>query len=166
MSVDVQLSFRPATAEDLSIITTVENACYPKPWPLASFQEELSKPFSHFLVLTDDETDSQIFGYLVFWVMFDEIHLLNITVPFDHRGMGLGRRMLQHVVSVGIQKNCRRIFLEVRKSNAGAIALYQKQGFFVDHIKKAFYEDGEDAYFMVLYLNRKNEFETNSKLIH
>lgn len=153
-----QLSFRPATEEDLVKILEIEKKSYPLPWTEAQFKEELSKPFSHFLVLTDDETDTEIAGYIVYWMLFEEVHILNVTVNLEWRGLGLGQRLIRNAVSDALKKDLKRLFLEVRKSNTAAVALYQKIGFFVDHVKKGFYADGEDAYFMVLFLQQKNTF--------
>ena len=154
----MNFSFRPAVKEDLEEILKIEVKSYPLPWTYDQFKEEFEKPYSHFLVLTDDETDSVIAGYIVFWQMFEEAHILNVTVNLDWRGLGYAKKMILLVIDSGLKKEAKRIILEVRKSNAAAVALYQKQGFFIDHIKKGFYSDGEDAYFMIHYLEEKGDF--------
>jgi len=151
-------SFRPATEDDLPAILKIERQCYKIPWTEEAFRQELTKPFSSFLVVTDDATDSIIMGYIVFWPLFDESHILNVTVNPEWRGLGLAQRLVRHVISASLKKEMKRVFLEVRKSNTAAIALYQKLSFYIDHVKKSFYEDGEDAYFMVLYLDKPNKF--------
>lgn len=153
-----KFSLRPAAEEDLPAILKIEGQSYPLPWTEEAFRLELQKPFASFLVLTDDETDSKIAGYVVYWALFDETHVLNLAVNPDWRGLGFGQRLMRQVINESLRKELKRVFLEVRKSNEGAVTLYQKLGFFIDHVKKKFYEDGEDAYFMVLYLNRQNQF--------
>lgn len=154
-------SIRPATEEDLPSILAIERKSYvapATPWTEQAFREELTKPFSNFLVLTDDATDSIIPGYIIYWTMFDECHILNVAIDPEWRGVGFATKLVRMAINVALKKNLKRVFLEVRKSNEGAFALYQKLGFFVDHIKKNFYENGEDAYFMVLYLDKANQF--------
>lgn len=151
-------SIRPAAEEDLSKIIELEKKCYPFPWTLEAFRMEFTKPFSNFLVLTDDETDSVIAGYIVYWLMFDECHILNVATDPEWRGLGFAEKLIRQAINSALRKDAKKVFLEVRKSNAGAIALYQKLGFFIDHIKKNFYEDGEDGYFMLLYLDKANKF--------
>lgn len=151
-------SLRPAVKEDLEEILNIEEKAYPRPWTYDQFKEEFEKPYCSFLALTDDETDNIIAGYIVFWQIFDEVHILNVTVALDWRGLGFGKRLIRHAIDEGLRKDSKRVILEVRKSNDAAVTLYQKLGFYIDHIKKSFYSDGEDAYFMVLYLQQKSDF--------
>lgn len=154
-----KLSMRPATEDDLPQILKIENLCYPSPcvaWTAESMVGEIQKPFSHFLLLTDDETDSVVAGYIVYWMLFDECHILNVAIDPQWRGLGLATLLVRNAINAALKKELQRVFLEVRKSNTGAVALYQKLGFFIDHIKPAFYENGEDGYFMVLFLQKPN----------
>ena len=156
-----KLSLRPATEDDLTAVLDIERRCYPAPcvaWTEEAFRGEIQKPFCHFLVLTDDETDSILVGYVVYWLLFDECHILNVAIHPDWRGQALGTLLVRNAINAAVKKEVKRVFLEVRKSNTGAISLYQKLGFFIDHIKTAFYENGDDCYFMVLYLEQSNKF--------
>lgn len=153
-----RFSIRPASEDDLPKILEIERKCYRTAWSEDAFRVELTKPFSRFLVFTDDETDEVVAGYIVYWMMFDECHVLNVAIDPEWRGLGLAETLMRQAINDAVRKDLQRVFLEVRKSNAAATGLYQKLGFFIDHIKKNFYEDGEDAYFMALYLNRSNKF--------
>lgn len=152
-------SLRPATTEDLDEVSRIEKAVYPivtvgttAPWSEGQFREELAKPYSQFLVLTDNETDIKIAGYLVSWILFDECQVLNIAVDLPYRGLGFAKLMLHKCVQIAVQKNLKRVTLEVRKSNLPAIQLYQKMQFVITHVRKGFYSNGEDAYHMTLLL--------------
>ena len=79
---------RPATADDLPALLAIEQHVHVAPWIAPHFEAELAKPYSHFLVLTDDETDSEIMGYVVYWVMFDAAQILNVAVALPDRGLG------------------------------------------------------------------------------
>lgn len=151
-------SLRPASEEDLVQILNIERQAYPLPWKNEAFVDELTKPFSKFLVYTDDETDEVITAYIIYWLMFDECHILNVTVGLEWRGLGIAQKLVRQAMQDAIKKDMKRVFLEVRKSNHAAITMYQKLGFFIDHVKKSFYADGEDAFFMVLFLNQSNQF--------
>lgn len=153
-----EFSIRPASQDDLPKVLEIERASYLLPWSEQAFLGELQKHFSRFLVLTDDETDSILPAYIVYWMLGDECHVLNIAVHYEWRGLGLASRLLRQAINEAVRQGFRRVFLEVRKSNKPAIDLYQRLGFFIDHIKRGFYENGEDAYFMVLYLTTTSSF--------
>ena len=144
---------RPAGQDDVSELVRIENRVHSSPWDEAHFSAELEKPYSRILVMTDDETDSVIAGYVVFWLMFDEAQILNIAVDLPYRGLGLARALIRQVVSQALKKDIRKLLLDVRKSNQAAIALYQSMRFSIAQVRKGFYSDGEDAYTMVLELD-------------
>jgi len=145
-------SLRPATTEDLESVLKLERQVHPMPWAEEHFRAELTKPYSHFLVLTDDETDTKVAGYVVCWVLFDECQIMNIAVDLPYRGLGFAKKMVQKAVLLASQKGVSRVTLEVRKSNLPAIQLYQRLQFVITQIRKKFYSDGEDAYHMRLSL--------------
>ena len=141
-------SLRPANPEDLDRIVELEEAFSVAPWSLGNFQEELQKSYSRFLVVTDDETDTQICGYIVYWFLEGQYWIHNLVVELQYRGKGLAKKMIRQVVNDAIKDQARRVGLEVRKSNHSAIQLYQGLGFTITSIRKKFYSDGEDAYQM------------------
>ncbi|OFZ78631.1 MAG: ribosomal-protein-alanine N-acetyltransferase, partial [Bdellovibrionales bacterium RIFOXYD1_FULL_44_7] len=118
------------------------------------FKAELEKPYSRFLVLTDDETDKQILGYIVFWLLFDECQVLTLAVDPESRGRGYAKLLIRQAIKEAVKKDVRKITLEVRKSNLPAINLYQQFGFVVSRVLKSFYSNGEDAYLMTLDLEQ------------
>jgi ribosomal-protein-alanine N-acetyltransferase len=145
-------SLRPATSEDLDLIAKIESQVHVAPWTREHFSSELLKPYSQFLVLTDDESDSIVAGYIVFWFMFEECQILNIVVDTPYRGLGFAKRMLRKAALLASQKGVKGVTLEVRKSNLPAIQLYQGLQFVITQIRKGFYSNGEDAYHMKLSL--------------
>lgn len=148
-------SLRPATPEDLPSLQAIESRVQAASWNEGHFEAELAKPYSHLLVLTDDETDSQIAGFICFWVLFEECQILDVAVDLPHRGLGYAKRMVRAAVTEAIRQKIRKVLLDVRKSNAAAIGLYQAMGFVITQVNKNFYSDGEDAYQMALYLNEE-----------
>jgi ribosomal-protein-alanine N-acetyltransferase len=145
-------SLRPATTDDLQAILEIEKRVHVAPWAEENFKFELSKPYSHFLVMTDDETDNHVAGYIIYWVLFDECQILNVVVDVPFRGTGMAKRMIRQAAQTALQKGIKKLSLEVRKSNAPAINLYQSLKFVITHVRRGFYSNGEDAYQMTLHL--------------
>lgn len=145
-------SLRPLAEGDLDSILAIEARCHVAPWTRQHFEAELAKPYSRMWVLTDDETDQQVYGYVVFWDMGESYEILNVVVDLPHRGIGLGRKIVQSVANEALRAGATRLILDVRKSNLPAVALYQRIGFTITQIRKGFYSNGEDAYHMTLAL--------------
>lgn len=146
-------SLRPATPDDLDAIVEIESRVHIAPWSKANFAEELEKPYSITWVLTDDETDSKILAYSVFWAIGDSLEILNIAVDLPFRGHGFAKLILQSAIREGLKRQATRLILDVRKSNLPAAGLYQRAGFAITQYRKSFYTNGEDAYHMVLELD-------------
>jgi ribosomal-protein-alanine N-acetyltransferase len=147
-----EVSVRPATADDLDPIVAIESRVHLAPWTKQNFESEWEKPYSITWVLTDDETDTQVFAYVTFWVMDDTVEILNIAVDLPHRGLGFAKLLLQQVIKEGVRRSAKRLILDVRKSNLPAVGLYQRAGFGITQYRKGFYSNGEDAYHMSLAL--------------
>jgi ribosomal-protein-alanine N-acetyltransferase len=145
----LDLEFGVANEDDLAEIVKIEQQSYPFPWSVDAFRNELLKPFSNVRVFRDDS--SRVFAYVVYWMLFDECHILNVTVAPALRGQSWGKHLVQSVLAQARLNQAKRAFLEVRVDNAAAIGLYQKLGFFIDHEKANFYDDGTSAYFMIIY---------------
>ncbi len=144
----IPVSIRPMVDDDLKQALQIEMQSYPQPWSLANFESELKNPITRALVLTDDETDSIVVGYIFYWVQAEGISLLNVAVDPKWRGFGFGMKLMQAMIKEAVQEDLPRIILEVRASNTGAIELYQSIGFIVTHERKRFYADGETALVM------------------
>jgi ribosomal-protein-alanine N-acetyltransferase len=155
---EAHFSLRPATSDDLATVIQIEQRVHIAPWTREHFQIELEKPYSLFFLLTDDETDQQIAGYLVSWVIDLECEVLNLAVDLPFRGLGLAKSMLSRLISFVSQKGVEEFRLYVRKSNVAAIQLYQGFHFDILRIHKNFYSNGEDAYHMVLSLKNTYQF--------
>lgn len=149
-SSEPSVSPRPLVDDDLKQVLLIEAQSYPEPWKLTHFQEELKKPYTHAFVLTDDETDSIIIGYIVYWIQAEGISLLNVAVDPKWRGFGFGKKLLLIMINEAVKEDISRIILEVRESNKNAIALYSEVGFKITHTRKNFYSDGENALVMEL----------------
>ena len=112
------------------------------------FVAEMERPYARIYVLTDDETDSLVLGYIVFWIQTEGASLLNVCVNPKWRSLGMGHKLMQVMINEVVREEIPRIVLEVRKSNERAIALYERIGFRTTHERKKFYQDGESALVM------------------
>jgi ribosomal-protein-alanine acetyltransferase len=151
----IKVSPRPATEEDLEKVAGIEKALIQPPWNLDAFRAEIGKKHSEFWVLTDDETDSKIFAYIVFSFPAEQAHIQTFAVNPEYSRQGHGKHMLRFVISYVMRNNGESIALEVRKSNKAAVQLYQDTGFIIIHTVKNSYPDGEDAYSMIYKTDRK-----------
>lgn len=92
--------------------------------------------------------DGSLVGHALGWMLAGEGELLRIAVHPEHRGNGLGHRLLAAFLDLPAAASAERVFLEVRASNAPARALYASLGFVVVGTRPRYYRDGADA---VLY---------------
>ncbi len=111
---------------DLPHVLAIEAASYAFPWSIGVFRDCLRAGYGCW-VLESDLGD--IFAYAVVSVAADEAHLLNVCVAPEVQGQGHGRRLVLRMLDAARWHRAERVFLEVRPSNPGAIALYESLGF-------------------------------------
>jgi [ribosomal protein S18]-alanine N-acetyltransferase len=144
----------PATIESMPDILQIEEACFSSPWTGKMLEAELGgNPFAHFLMATQvGEADSNsIVGYLCFWVVFEEIRLMNLAVIESMRRKGIARALVTQALEVGVTQTAMRAILELRASNHAAHALYRSLGFRDVTTRPAYYTNPiEDAWLMEL----------------
>lgn len=145
------VSLRPASEDDLAQVTSIEASSLESPWSEKSFRAELEKKYSHFWVLTDDDTDEIVFGYIVFALPVDQAHIQTMAVAKDYRKQGYAKKILKDMIAYALRQEATSVVLEVRKDNKAALALYQGLGFVVTHNME--YPDGTPGYSMVLRLD-------------
>lgn len=143
---------RPARAEDLDAIMVVEESAYESGWPRSVFERELVQEWSHVDLVCPSGSDEPV-AHIVYWIVHDELHLLNVAVHRSARRRGLGRAMIERLLKVCEAECLQYITLEVRVSNEAAIRLYQAHGFRRIGRRRRYYaNNGEDALVMALVL--------------
>jgi ribosomal-protein-alanine N-acetyltransferase len=144
------LAFDPMDPLDLAQVLAIERASFRRPWTLEGFRTELNREPA---VCRVARRGIMVLGYVIFWLIPPEIHVLNVAVRPDLRGRGLGRRLVDHMLEWGRTHQVEDVFLEVRPSNEPARELYEKVGFVTTGIRRGYYaEDNEDALVMTLRL--------------
>ncbi|MCO4761751.1 MAG: ribosomal protein S18-alanine N-acetyltransferase [Myxococcales bacterium] len=107
----------------------------------AEFDNHLSRPTGLF-------RKGELIAAFLGWLVVDELQIFQVATSANHRRQGLGRQLLTHVLRRARAGGATTATLEVRTSNAAAIALYVNLGFVIDGERKGFYPDGEDALLM------------------
>lgn len=142
----------PLRPVDLDQLMEIERMSFRTPWLRQVFLEELERDWAHVEVVRE-RGGSTVVGFINYWLVRDEIHLLNIAVHPDQRRRGLATQLLDHLIAFARKNRCRYVTLEVRRSNQAAIRLYRRFGFQSVGVRPRYYvEDGEDAIVMVLEL--------------
>lgn len=140
-------TLRPMTLNDLDPVVDIERRAHVAPWSPELLRQELDHAWATVLVCQTDA--GRVVGHVVFWLVHDEVHVLNVAADPDYQRRGIGRRLVQAAESMGLAKGAVLSTLEVRRSNAPAIALYQSQGYAQVGVRPRYYSDnGEDALVM------------------
>jgi len=150
---DAPFRFRPVVETDLPRIMEIEAAGFLHPWSAALLGAELGHAWSTLLAALGPGGDGgeRILGYVIFWLVHDEVQVLNVGTAPEARRRGVARALMDQAVEVGRRKGARRSTLEVRRSNAAAIALYRSLGYREVGMRPRYYaEENEDAIVMTL----------------
>lgn len=161
---EAELSFMPMQESDLDQVLAIEDISHIHPWSRGNFSDSLAAGHWAYCICSQlDQTQLKpgsfldpnvLWAYCILFPAVDELHLLNITVSPQLRKLGLGSRIMAAIEGVAAQQTMPRIILEVRPSNASALALYNKLGYERIGVRKNYYSatlgDGsrEDAIVM------------------
>jgi ribosomal-protein-alanine N-acetyltransferase len=138
------VEIRRLTYADLPQVVAIERRAFTTPWSLAMFVLELSKPSGVCLAAV---VETELAGYLV-CSRYDTVwHVMNVAVDPDRRRRGIATALIAALLErIGDDA---QVTLEVRRSNGGAIALYERFGFRSAGVRPRYYADnGEDAVIM------------------
>lgn len=127
--------WRPLGDDDLGYVSVLEGEIHAAPWTLGNFRDALLAGY-HTLV---GEREHRIVAFGVLMLAPGEAQILNLSVVPDNRRTGLGRAMLGRFLAAARERGAEQCFLEVRASNAPAIALYRNEGFVVVGRRDGYY---------------------------
>lgn len=144
----------PMTGDHLDEVAELERICFTTPWSRNMLVEELQNDCAAFLVALDDE--DHVAGYAGLLVVLDEGYITNVAVRPEYRRRGVAGKLLRVFLDFAKAHQLAFLTLEVRASNAPAMALYEGLGFRDVGRRKNYYEHPrEDAVIMT------KEFDTN-----
>lgn len=151
-----QYEIRPMKREDCKALYELEQQCFlgSSAWDYESILDILNYDTNYYFVCYDvGYEEKELVGYVGLMVAADEGSITNIAVCPSHRRRKIADGLLEEAMQTAREKKVSQIFLEVRKSNAPAIALYEKHGFSVVGCRKNYYDEPrEDANIMCILL--------------
>ncbi len=138
---------RRAGLTDVRSLSEIEKVSFPSPWSLWCFLAEYANSKSTILVAGPPPPDPwDTWGYVIYWVIADEMHILNLAVHPAQRRRGIARALLTAALTRSHEQGAAVVWLEVRPSNTAALALYHSFGFEEIGVRPGYYTDnGEDA---------------------
>lgn len=159
---------RPLSMKDCDAVAALETLCNPQPWSrdalkpyvqdstAAEADKAGKKPGAGAkLVALVGEHEGQVSGYVLGSCVADEAEILILGVHPDARRQGTARALLTALLSRLRAAGATSVFLEVRRGNKPAIALYKVLGFGEAGVRKGYYADtGEDALLLHVFLRR------------
>lgn len=132
---------------DIEEVSVLERECLKSPWNEEQLHYELTEnPVANLLVL---EKEGGIAGYIDFFITFDSASIARVAIAPKERRKGYAKALLLEMEKICRENKVEFITLEVRESNEAARKMYEDNGFQYIVKKKAYYDDGEDAEYMV-----------------
>ena len=133
----------PMNEGHVAPIAELEKICFSDPWSENSIATELNSRLSHWLVAVEN---GEVLGYIGSQSVLGESDMMNVAVHPDHRRRGIAEMLVNALAHDLKARNNVCLTLEVRASNAPAIALYEKLGFAQVGLRKNYYRNPkEDA---------------------
>lgn len=129
--------FRKGIEKDIAYIAGLEAKTFTDAWTEKSVQETFEQAQAFVTVAEDD---GRFAGYCIIYYVMDEAEIARIAVSESARRQGIGKGLLDYTCECCREKKIERLLLDVRESNEGAIAFYEKYGFQTDGIRKDFYD--------------------------
>ena len=141
-----EVKFRLMKQSDADQIAAIEMQIFPTPWTREDFWKNAVNENAAYVV---GELDGRIAAYAGAWIAFGEAEVMNVAVVSEHRSRGIGTKLFARLIEECKARGASAITLEVRASNAAAIALYEKFGLRSVGRRPHYYVDNdEDALIM------------------
>jgi ribosomal-protein-alanine N-acetyltransferase len=151
------------TPDQIEDVLRIEESSFTNPWTRDMYIAELANRGVSFCFLAKADNGTTV-GFCSFWRVLDELHINNLAVTPERRRHGVATALLTHVLREGGRLGAQRATLEVRRSNEAARLLYDRFGFTVAGVRRAYYtKPVEDALVLwregldqLLALNRRD----------
>jgi ribosomal-protein-alanine N-acetyltransferase len=158
-----KLEVRRMRVDDLDEVMVIEKAAFRHPWSTELFRRELEHDWSTILVMVEPlplpapgkTANERVLGFIIFWLVHDEVHILNVAVAPEARRRGIARTLMTEAEKRAYAANAALMTLEVRRSNTSALDLYREFDYRAVGVRPNYYVDeGEDAIVMVKELKK------------
>lgn len=137
------ITITPMTEAHIKDVAVLEAICFADPWSENSVASELTNPLSCWLVALEAD---RVVGYIGSQTVMGETDMMNVAVHPEHRRKGVAESLIRALIRALKEHESHCLTLEVRTSNAAAIALYEKLGFFEAGRRRNYYRNPkEDA---------------------
>lgn len=144
------LEFLPLRTSHIYDVLNIEELSFPKPWTRKMFEREICMPISQFFVARHQY---RIIGYVGYWEVDNEAHIVNLAVHPKFRRRGFGKSIMEFLLKNASKKGLSKVLLEVRQTNTAAQRLYESKGFSIVGFRPKYYKN-EAAFLM----ERSNEY--------
>jgi [ribosomal protein S18]-alanine N-acetyltransferase len=157
-SLEATHQIRLMRSDDINDVFDIEMRCFPNEfWPCEHFLDVLKSDTDRCWVIELPPTDEgRVLGFAIEIQQKDALHISNFCVDPNWTGIGLGRRLLRHIIADAQQRQLKSIFLEVSVTNDRAYRLYSQHGFRIYKHLPQYYDVFTDGYLMHLRLHGKN----------
>ncbi len=148
------IEFRQADKDDLHELSSLETEVFSDPWDeetIAHYLKMSEKDKATYVLY--DEADKKILAYVIVQTLYDEMEIMRFAVIPTRRREGLGKMLMNMLISAAKEHEVEKIILEVNSINYKAISLYKSLGFIEVGRRKDYYKQGEDALLMDLNMN-------------
>jgi len=157
-AVGASVRLRPMVEADVDAVLALDALVHPTTWSPEFVRSQLGLPGLRTNLVA--ELHGDLVGHAALLVVADEGHVTSVAVAPDHQRMGIGRVLLAALCRDAEHRGLAAMTLEVRVSNAAAIALYRRFGFAPSGVRPGYYaDDGEDALIMWIHDVGKSDFK-------
>ncbi len=137
---DVEFDLRRMCRDDLPQVLSIERQAFSNPWPETTFLGEIQNIGLSYPMVAAARPGGEIIGYVLYWLVADEMQINNVAVHPDWRRRGLGERILRAALDQAKNAGAATAVLEVRQSNLAARTLYERKlGFGFLAIREDYY---------------------------
>lgn len=137
-----KIEYRPYSEAFVEALADAERICFAEPWSLAALRDFFSYSYNGALLAVREKT---LLGYVTYTVIGDEVQIANVAVLPRYRRIGVARGLLRALTELAADRELDKLTLEVRASNAPALALYADSGFVQVGSRRGFYRHPPEA---------------------
>jgi ribosomal-protein-alanine N-acetyltransferase len=144
------LDIRKMLESDVDAVAALEAKVFTLPWSRALILKDIKENKSARFFTA--KVDGVLTGYTGFWLLQDEMNIVNVAVHPEHRQKGVGKALLTHILAEGLREGAKIATLDVREGNVAARKLYESAGFIMIAVRKKYYTDNQENA-LVMWLN-------------